>query len=83
MAYERIQKPLGQSSSQKKHTPLVPPLIEQQTQADSQLSPKAMPSILPSIEEKDAIKTQLFGDLTKINSDLAPGNLNVNSLTKC
>ncbi|MDF5713958.1 MAG: DUF4157 domain-containing protein [Rhizonema sp. NSF051] len=60
MAYERVQKSFGQSSSKKKHKPIVPPLIDQQTQADSKLSPKVKLSSIPSKEERDAIRKSLF-----------------------
>jgi|GEM_PF-6971988 len=53
MAYERVQKSFGQSSSQKKQFPIVPPLL------DSPPSPQAM-SRLPSSEERGAIRRSLF-----------------------
>jgi len=59
MAYKRVQKSFGQSSSQKKQFPIVPPLNEQQTQSDSPSSSKAM-SRLPSSEERGAIRRSLF-----------------------
>ncbi len=60
MAYERVQKSFGQSSSKKKHNPIVPPLTEQQTPADSKLSPKVKSSSIPSKEERDVIRRSLF-----------------------
>ncbi|MDF5715079.1 MAG: DUF4157 domain-containing protein [Rhizonema sp. NSF051] len=65
MVYERIQKPVGQTSSQKKQTPLVPPLSEEPTQASSQSSHKINISALPSKEKRDVIKRKLLGNLTE------------------
>ncbi len=65
MAYERVQKSFGQSSNKKKHTPIVPPLIDHPTQADSQLSPKVKLSRIPSKEEREAIKRKIFGQMTE------------------
>ena len=71
MAYERVQKTLGQSSSKKKHTPIVPPLIEQQTPADSQLSPLVKPSRIPSKEEREAIKRKIFDSISRSGENQA------------
>lgn len=61
MTYERrVQKSFGQSSSQKKHSPIVPPLIEQQIQPDSQPLPKVNLSKVPSKEKRDAIRRKIF-----------------------
>lgn len=60
MAYERVQKSFGQSSSKKKHNPIVPPMKDLSTQADTQLSPKANPYKIPSKEERDTIRRNLF-----------------------
>ncbi|MDF5718303.1 MAG: DUF4157 domain-containing protein [Rhizonema sp. NSF051] len=67
MVYERIQKSSGQSSSQKKHTPLIPPLSEEPTQTNSQSSHKVNISALPNKEERDAIKRKMLGSFTETN----------------
>ncbi|MDF5714983.1 MAG: DUF4157 domain-containing protein [Rhizonema sp. NSF051] len=53
-------KQLSSTKSQKKHSPIVLPLVEQQTLADSQLSPKVKLSRIPSKEEREAIKRKVF-----------------------
>ena len=60
MADKRVYNSSGQSSSKKKHTPIVPPLVEYSRQADSQLSRKENPYKIPSKQERDAIRTRLF-----------------------
>ena len=60
MATERVQKPIWQPSSQKKQSPIVPPLIDSQTEADSLPSPKVPVSGVKSKAERDAIRRSLF-----------------------
>ncbi|MDF5719185.1 MAG: DUF4157 domain-containing protein [Rhizonema sp. PD37] len=71
MAYERVHKSFGQSSNKKKHSPIVPSLIDQQTQADSQLSPKAKLSRIPSKEEREAIKRKVFETIHRTGENQA------------
>ena len=71
MAYERVQKTFGQSSSKKKHNPIVQPLNEESTQAGSQLSPKLKPSGIPSKEERDAIKRKIFDSISRSGENQA------------
>jgi|GEM_PF-3615783 len=60
MAYQRVQKSFGQSSSQKKQFPIVPPLNEQQTQSDSPPSSQVNLSRIPGKEERDAVRRSRF-----------------------
>ncbi len=71
MAYEHVHKSFGQSSLKKKHTPIVPPLIEQQTPADSHLSPLVKLSKIPSKEEREAIKRKIFETLDRTGENQA------------
>lgn len=60
MAYKRVQKSFGQSSSPKKQSPIVPPLNEQQTQSDSPSSSQVNLSRIPGKEECDVVRRSLF-----------------------
>ena len=60
MAYERVQKSTQQSSSQKKQSRIVPPLIDRQTEADALPSLKVPVSGVKSKAERDAIRRSLF-----------------------
>ncbi len=71
MADERVHKSFGQSSNKKKHSPIVPPLIDQQTQVDSQLLPKAKLSRIPSKEEREAIKRKVFETIHRTGENQA------------
>ncbi len=65
MAKEQVQKFGWQSSSQKKQSKIVPPPIDDLTQADSLPLPKVKMSGLPSKEEREAIKRKIFGNWTE------------------
>ena len=65
MAYERVQKSIWQSSSQKKQSKIIPPAIDEQTQPDSLPKPLVNLSRLPSKEEREVIKRKIFGNWTE------------------
>ena len=60
MAYQRAQKSVRHSSTQKKQSRIAQPSIEIQSETDLLVSPKPSVSSIPSKAERDAIRRSLF-----------------------